>query len=165
VRPEPQSLKRIPLKRTGDVGHPPPRRRQRVGLIAGRSADRRRWLGAPLARTRGKWQREGQRGSFVRPERPSSIVRPEPNFSKMESAWAANRRRQRVAPLTDCASMDKDERERGPVCGTVSVRFRSGHWRRPRTSLSSTGDRIIIVRPDRPSSSVRRESQSLKRIR
>ena len=27
--------------------------------------------------------------------------------------WAANRRRQRVALLTDRASMDKDERERG----------------------------------------------------
>jgi hypothetical protein len=35
-----------------------------------------------------------------RRERPSSIVRPEPNFSKMESAWAANRRRQRVALST-----------------------------------------------------------------
>ncbi len=34
-----------------------------------------------------------------RRERPSSIVRPEPNFSRMESARAANRRRQRVAPL------------------------------------------------------------------
>jgi hypothetical protein len=51
-----------------------------------------------------------------RRERPSSIVRPEPNFSKMESARAVNRRRQRVAPLTDRASMDKDERERGSVC-------------------------------------------------
>jgi hypothetical protein len=50
-----------------------------------------------------------------RRERPSSIVRPEPNFSKMESARAANRRRQQVAPLTDRASMDKDERERGSV--------------------------------------------------
>ena len=50
-----------------------------------------------------------------RRERPSSIVRPEPNFAKMESVWAANKRRQRVAPLTDRASMDKDERERGSV--------------------------------------------------
>jgi len=50
-----------------------------------------------------------------RRERPSSSVRPEPNFSQMESARAANRRRQRVAPLTDRASMDKDERERGSV--------------------------------------------------
>jgi hypothetical protein len=30
----------------------PPRRRQRVGLIAGRSVDRRLWVGAPRARTR-----------------------------------------------------------------------------------------------------------------
>ncbi len=50
-----------------------------------------------------------------RRERPSSIVRPEPNFSRMESARAAKRRRQRVAPLTDRASTDKDERERGSV--------------------------------------------------
>ena len=49
-----------------------------------------------------------------RRERPSSIVGPEPNFSKMELARAASRRRQRVA-LTDRASMDKDERERGSV--------------------------------------------------
>src|SRR5271165_6911078 len=34
---------------------------------------------------------------------------------EMESARAANRRRQRVAPLTHRASMDKDERERVSV--------------------------------------------------
>jgi hypothetical protein len=74
----------------------------------------------PLARRR-------QRVALLdRRERPSSIVRPEPKYSKMESAWAANRRRQRVAPLTDRASMDKDERERGSVilaqcCGLASA--------------------------------------------
>jgi hypothetical protein len=67
----------------------------------------------PLAR--GARRRRGGR-MIDRRERPSSIVRPEPNFSKMESARAANRRRQRVALLTDRASIDKDERERGSVC-------------------------------------------------
>jgi hypothetical protein len=37
-------------------------------------------------------------------------------MDKEEERAAANRRRQRVAPLTDRASMDKDERERGSVC-------------------------------------------------
>jgi len=69
------SLKRIPLKRSGDGGQPPPSRRERVGLIAGRSADhlivggsadRRRWLGAPLAR--------GD-SARVRPTRPSRSKR------------------------------------------------------------------------------------------
>ncbi len=45
------------------------------------------------------------------------------NISKMESAWAANRRRQRVALLTDRASMDKDERERGSAC-PIALIFR-----------------------------------------
>jgi hypothetical protein len=68
---------------------------------------------------------------FERPEARVNLfgtpfaARPEPNFSKMESARAANRRRQRVAPLTDRASMDKDERERerGSVC-PIALIFR-----------------------------------------
>ena len=59
-----------------------------------------------------------------RRERRRSIVRPEPKFSKMESARAANRRRQRVALLTDRASMDKDERERGSVGTPMALIFR-----------------------------------------
>src|SRR5208283_5947430 len=43
--------------------------------------------------------------------------------TKMESARAANRRHQRVAPLTDRASMDKDERERGSVCAINVVGY------------------------------------------
>jgi hypothetical protein len=72
-----------------------------------------------------------------RRERPSSIVRPEPKFSKMESARAANRRRQRVAPLTDRASMDKDERERGSVCHSPS------HFSLPRKGCR-VGLRIVL---------------------
>jgi hypothetical protein len=66
-----------------------------------------------------------------RRERPSSIVRPQPEscpfrfgvvslgpvygWHPLSPSTAANRRRQRVALLTDGASMDKDERERGSV--------------------------------------------------
>ena len=67
----------------------------------------------PVARRAAPLQQ--QHHIIVRPDRPSSIVRPEPNFSKMESARSSARRRQRVA-LTDRASMDKDERQRGSVC-------------------------------------------------
>jgi hypothetical protein len=54
ARPHDRSFapNRIPLKRSGDGGQPPPRRRQRVGLIAG--ADRRRSMSARPSRARGK---------------------------------------------------------------------------------------------------------------
>ena len=113
-----------------------------------------------------------------RRERPSSIVRPEPNFSKMESAWAANRRRQRVA-LTDRASMDKDERQRGSVwlltpffqcrllATTPYLAARRHHRRRRRGGRSSNNNHsnnnniiIISVRRERPSSSVRPQPDS-----
>ena len=38
------------VRHKNEIAEAPPSRRQRVGLIVGRSADRRRWLGAPLAR-------------------------------------------------------------------------------------------------------------------
>jgi hypothetical protein len=48
----PNQTKKTKLKRNGDVGQPPPRRRQRVALIAGRSADRARRVGARLTHAR-----------------------------------------------------------------------------------------------------------------
>ena len=36
--------------RENEIAEAPPSRLERVGLIVGRSADRRRWVGAPLAR-------------------------------------------------------------------------------------------------------------------
>jgi hypothetical protein len=48
VRPEPHSGKTKLRRRPAAAQRRP--RRQRVGPIAGRSADRHRWLGAPRAR-------------------------------------------------------------------------------------------------------------------
>ncbi len=43
------SVRRKTEYRLNEIAEAPPSRRQRVALIVGRWADRRRWLGAPLA--------------------------------------------------------------------------------------------------------------------
>jgi hypothetical protein len=95
--------------------------------------------------------------------RSKTAARPEPNFAKMESAWAANRRRQRVALLTDRASMDKDERERGsvwPKLPEFQCRvFGDDPVAEPRCAAGGRSS-SIIGRPDRPSSIVRPQPKS-----
>src|SRR5208283_1249244 len=157
--------------------------RSRVALIAGRSADRRRWLGAPLA--------------FSPNARPHHL-RPEPDSSKKNSikrngdvgSSRAPRARARgfgaikvyapplllifqhhalaSTPLLNRGAKKTNEptiplifqrrasreREQAPP---LSVRLRAGCWRRPVARCAAGGrssNIIISVRPERPSSIV-----------
>ena len=107
--------KRNPLKRSGDS-----RRRQRVGLIAGRSADQRCWVGAPRARESMDKEVAPDPIALIfrcrvfgddlvprcRPAPPSTPSNPAPRRLQQpltriqEVATAASRRRQRVALST-----------------------------------------------------------------
>ena len=124
----------------------------------------------PLAR-----RRRGGR-MIDRRERPSSIVRPQPEscpfrfgvvslgpvygWHPLLLVWAANRWRQRVARLTDRASMDKDERERGSVCAPKLPEFQcrvlgDDPVAEPRGAAGSRSNIIISVRRERSGKIVR----------